>query len=98
MSHQAVISWSAPADATAGSTYNIYRALEVCPASGLGAGPYTKVGSGITALNFTDSTVVVGNSYCYYGTHVENSIESAPSNTAGGTVLPNGITIQLVLS
>lgn len=99
MAHQAVLSWSAPSDATTGSTYNVYRAVGVCPTSGLGSLTFVKLNStGITGLSFTDTSVSVGNSYCYYGTQVQGSAESVPSNTAGGTLRPNAVTIQLVLS
>lgn len=98
MNHFVVLTWQAPADATAGSLYNIYRATGGCPASGLGTLAFSKIGSGLSALTFTDSSVVVGNSYCYYGTQTQGSVEAAPGNTAGGTIRPSTITIQLVLS
>ena len=98
MSHQAQLSWTAPSDATGSSTYNIYRATASCPASGISGPTWTKIGTGITTTTYTDSTVAVGTTYCYYGTQVLNGAESVPSNTAGGSVGPNSITIQLVLS
>lgn len=96
--HQAVLSWAAPTDAVPGSTYNVYRASGACPASGLGALIFTKVNStGITTLTYTDTGLAVG-VYCYYATQVQNTVESVPSNTAGGTVRPNTVTIQIVIS
>jgi len=99
MAHSAVLTWAAPDDASATASYNIYRASGLCPASGLGTLVFSKVNaSPITALTFTDTSVKVGGQYCYYGTHAEGAVESIPSNTAGGTVTPHGIIIQLVLS
>jgi hypothetical protein len=96
MAHNVVLTWSLPADAVAGSTYNVYRAPGVC---GTGGQVFAKLNSaGIVPLTYTDSTVAIGNSYCYYGTQVQNAVESAASNTAGGTVIPNTFTIQLVSS
>ena len=95
MAHQVVLSWATPDDATAAATYNIYRSPGLCPASS----GFIKINStGITGLSFTDTTVQVGKSYCYYGTHVEGTVESVPSNQAGGTVTPHTIVIQMVLS
>ena len=93
MAHQAVLSWAAPDDATATASYNIYRAAGLCPQTA-----FTKLNTTpITGTTFTDSSVQVGKSYCWYGTHVESGLESVPSNTAGGTVTPHTITIQLVV-
>lgn len=99
MAHNALLSWSPAADATPASTYNVYRANGVCPASGLGSLTFEKLNNlGISGTSYDDTTVAVGQAYCFYATQVQGSSESAPSNTAGGTVVPNGITIQLVLS
>ena len=98
MSHSATLSWAAPSDATASSTYNVYRATGVCPATGLGTLVFSKINStAITTLSYVDSSVAIGTSYCYYGTQVQGTVEAAPGNTAGGHVVPNGVTIQLVL-
>jgi len=94
--HSAVLTWAAPSDATAASTYNIYRANAVCPTSGTGTLTFTKINS-TSALTYTDSTIIVGN-WCYYVTQVASGIESAPSNTAGGQARPNTVTIQLVIN
>jgi len=99
MAHQVVLTWALPDDATAVSTYNVYRAAGLCPATGLGTATYTKLNAvPITGLTYTDTTVKVGGQYCYYGTQVQNGIESVPSNTGGGTVTPHTIIIQLVVS
>ena len=99
MSHSAVLSWAAPSDATSTSTYNIYSTPNACPSSGLGTLTWTKIASGLAALTYTDTTVTVGNSYCYYATQVQGGIESAPGATAGGSLRPGSVTsIQIVLS
>jgi hypothetical protein len=93
--HNVVLTWQAPADATVSSTYNIYRANGLCT----GTPTFAKINpSAITVLTYTDSTVAVGSSYCYYGTQVQGATESLPSNQAGGTITPNTITIQLVIA
>lgn len=100
MSHTATLTWGAPSDAIPTSAYNIYRATGTCPASGLGSLVFSKIDSApITSLTYTDSTVTVGNSYCYYATQVQNGTESVPGVTSGGTVRPGTVvTIQLVLT
>lgn len=96
--HQAVLTWVAPTDAVAGSTYNVYRASGGCPATGVGTLTFAKVNAGgVTALTYTDSGLAVG-VYCYYVTQVQNASESIPGNTAGGPVKPNTVTIQIVIS
>jgi len=97
MAHQAILTWAAPDDASLTATYNVYRASGLCPASGLGSLAFSKIAN-TSALTYTDANVKVGGQYCYYGTHVEGTVESVPGNTAGGTVTPHGITIQLVVS
>jgi hypothetical protein len=37
---------------------------------------------------YTDSTVSVGNAYCYYATSTLGGAESNPSNTASAVVVP----------
>ena len=95
--HSATLTWSAPSDATTGSTYNIYRATGACPTSGLGTLTFAKVNAApITALTYVDSGLTVG-TYCYYATQVQSSTESLPSNTAGGPARPGTITVQIVI-
>lgn len=97
MAHSAILTWGAAADATSASTYNVYRAVGACPATGLGSLSFSKLGN-TAVLAFTDATVAIGNSYCYYATQEAGGFESVPSNTAGGNVTPDTVTIQLVLS
>jgi|SRR5579864_925994 len=73
--HSISISWvNPPANAVTGITYNVYRAVGSCVTA-----PFTKVASAITTINFTDSTVVLGQLYCYYVTSINNSVESIAS-------------------
>lgn len=96
--HNAVLTWSAPADAVAGTTYDMFRVNAVCPTSGLGGLTFTKVNTTpITALTFTDASITVGN-WCYYAQQNQNGATSAPSNTTGGQARPNTVTIQIVIN
>ena len=96
--HQAVLTWTAASDVVSTSSYNVYRTNAVCPVSGLGTLAFTKLnGSAVFALTYTDPTISVGN-WCYYITQVQASIESGPSNTAGGQARPNTVTIQIVIN
>lgn len=95
--HKAVLTWSAPSDAVASSTYNAYRASGACPASGLGTLTFSKINTAaISGLTYSDPGLSVG-VYCYYVTQVQSSIESVPSNTAGGIAAPNTISIFTVV-
>lgn len=96
--HQAVLTWAAPSDAVAGSTYNVHRASGFCPATGLGSLVFTTVNAApITALTYTDTGLAIG-VYCYFVDQTQNGATSLPSNTAGGGVRPNTVTIQIVIS
>lgn len=96
--HNVVLTWAAPADAVATSTYDLFRINAVCPVSGLGGLTFTKVNTTpITALTFTDATITVGN-WCYYMQQNQNGASSVPSNTAGGQAKPNTVTIQIVIN
>lgn len=96
--HSAVFTWTAPADAVATSTYDLFRANAVCPTSGLGTLTFTKVNAtAIVGLTYTDGTIGVGN-WCYYMQQNQNGATSQPSNTSGGQARPNTVTIQLVLN
>lgn len=96
--HSTTLTWSAPADVVAGSTYDVLRANAVCPVSGLGTLTFTKVNaSAIVGLTFTDGTIGVGN-WCYYVTQSQNGATSLPSNTTGGQARPNTVTVQIVIN
>lgn len=93
--HQAIITWGLPADATAGTTYSIYRMAGACPAfPGTG---FTLLTAGVTALTYTDLTVTVG-TWCYYAEQVQNNTNSVPSNLAGGTAAPLAVIITVVVN
>jgi hypothetical protein len=95
--HSAVITWPAPSDAVAASTYKVYRASGACPASAPGTLTWTNLtATPISALTYTDSTITVG-AWCYYVTQVQAGIESVPSNPAGGTARPNAISVITVV-
>src|SRR5271163_1577295 len=87
--HKATLTWTAPPDAVATSTYNVYRAAAACPSGGVtGTLSFTKItATPITALTYVDSTIGVGQ-WCYYVTQVQAGTESAQSNTSGGTAAP----------
>jgi hypothetical protein len=85
-SHSATLAWTASTDATASSTYNIYRGTGACTATP------TMSNIGNTALvAYTDSTITAG-TWCYYVKALLNGVEAIPSNTAGGTASPNPAT------
>lgn len=96
--HQAVLKWGASPDAAANPAlgYNVYRLAGACSASGTAG--FSKVNAApITALTFTDSGLGVG-PVCYYVTSTLNGAESAPSNTAGGTVGPAAVVITVTVN
>lgn len=90
--HSATLTWTAPPDATATTIYHIYRAAAACPTGGgVGTLSFVRVdgvSSAISSTNYTDTTIGVG-PWCWYVTAVTGGQESAPSNTSGGTALPN---------
>lgn len=84
-SHSVTLNWVA--STTPGVTYNVYKLTGACPA-GTPTGFAIINSSPITALTYSDTAVVAGATYCYYGTAVLNGAESGPSNTAAGAVPP----------
>lgn len=96
--HSAVLTWTAPSDAVAGSTYNVYRANAVCPTTGITGPTWTKITPiSISALTYTDSTITAG-SWCYYVTQVQGGVEGNPSTTAGGQAKPNTVTFSITIN
>lgn len=93
--HVVVLTWGYGSSVT-GTFFNIYRANSACstapPATtpmALGWVAISKGNLGIT--HFIDSSVVSGDSYCYYVTAgIPDSSESVPSNLSGATI-PTGI-------
>lgn len=101
-SHAVALTFTAPPDATSGTTYNAYRATTSCPATApatvaaaITAGFAKLNAAGFAPTSYTDATVAVGPN-CYFVTQVQAGIESVPSNTAGVSILPlapTGMTI-----
>src|SRR2546430_12940192 len=97
VAHQAALTWTAPSDAIAGTTYNVSRVNAACPTSGLGGLTWKQVNNlPITTTSYTDTTIGIGQ-WCYYVTQVTNGVESAPSTTAGGTAKPNTVTFTVTI-
>lgn len=78
-------------------TAQLYRATGTCPASGIGTLTYTELTSTLAASastttsqnwSYTDSTVVDGQTYCYYMTN---------TYTAGGPPSAASATFQLII-
>jgi hypothetical protein len=97
-SHTATLTWPAPHDASASTTYNVYYVAASCPANGSTTGPtWIKANTApISALTFVQ-TIPAGN-YCWYVTQVANGMESLPSNTAGGTAKPGSVTFSVTIN
>jgi hypothetical protein len=79
VAHTVTLSWAASTSTVSG--YNAYR-------SSVSGGPYTKLDSAlITTTQYTDSTVVAGQTYFYMVTSVDSSnVESTDSNQISATV------------
>lgn len=73
------LSWSAPSG-PAPSSYNVYRSATT-------GGPYTKITSGVTSLQFIDSATIIGNgnTYYYVVTAVTGGVETGNSNEASAS-------------
>lgn len=82
--HHASLSWTASGDA--GVTYNVYRMIGACPATG--AMPAAvKIGSAEAGVvTFSDADVVAGMTYCYTVRATNGTAESADSNYVSGTI------------
>ncbi|HUJ33272.1 MAG TPA: hypothetical protein VLY23_18465 [Candidatus Acidoferrum sp.] len=87
--HCVNLSWTAPADASGSSTYNVYRMAGACPASApTSTAGFTKLTAAPqAATTYSDSTVTPG-SWCYVATQVAGALESAPSNNVLAAILP----------
>lgn len=95
-SHHTDLKWGASADA--GVTYNVYKAIGACPATGLPTGA-TQIANLLTLLTFSDTNVQVGQTACYYVTAQLNGTESGPSNTKQAVTpvgAPGALTITTV--
>lgn len=87
--HQATLIWTDPGNPV-GTTYNIYRQASACPSQVITSTTgFTRLNSTpVTGLTFVDTPLTVGSSYCYVVTAMVGTLESAPSNGAGGTPFP----------
>lgn len=85
MSHAAILSWTASADAAANPTltYNMYRGTN--PPGNEGATPINA--APITGTTYTDSNLQPGK-YDYVVTSVLNGAESVHSNEVTAVILP----------
>ncbi len=71
-----ILSWSTSPGA---ASYNVKRSASL-------AGPYTTIASGITTTNYTDMSVLTGNTYYYEVSAVNGTVESG--NSAAISVTP----------
>jgi hypothetical protein len=91
--HSVSLTWTASTDAAANPllTYNVYRLVGACPATGTAG--FTKLNmTPVTTPAFSDANVGLGN-FCYYVTATLNGAESVPSNTASAVILPGSPTL-----
>lgn len=82
------LSWTASTSPNA--LYNVYRQAGACPA-GTGALTGNKLNAtplATTATTYSDTTVIEGQTYCYYLKATLNTLESGPSNTAEAAIAP----------
>jgi hypothetical protein len=89
--HSVTLNWNAPSDATAGTTYSVYRAPGPCT----GTPVMAKIVSAIVPRTYVDTTVAPG-PYCYAVTAVAGGAESVYSNLAPAVVpsfAPSSLTI-----
>jgi len=94
--HSAIISWSTPADATTGTTYEVWRLNTACPGqAGAQTLGWSQIATGLTATTYTDTNLAVGKTYCWMVTQRQNGVRSYPSNLIGLTLLPNSPTITI---
>jgi len=94
--HTATLTWTAPPDAVATSTYNVYRASGACPVAPAVPTWTLLTTTPVNTLTFQDTSITVG-SWCYAVTQVQAGVESAKSTPAGGTAAPNTVTFTVVI-
>ena len=91
--HSVSLTWTASTDAAANPllSYNVYRLVGACPASGTAG--FAKINTTLVMTpTFTDANVGLG-SFCYYVTATLNGAESVPSNAASAVILPGSATL-----
>jgi fibronectin type 3 domain-containing protein len=93
--HKVTIAWNDTVNPS-GTTYNVYRATAACSTTPT----LTKLASGVTVMNYTDSTVTNGSTYCYAVTAVGPGGESGFSNEAPAVILapPSAVTITVTVN
>jgi hypothetical protein len=85
--HSVVLTWTAPADVSASSTYDIFKLSSAsCPASGT-TGFVKITAAPVAVLTFTDNAPNVG-SQCYYAVQNQGGAASGPSNLVAAVILP----------
>jgi hypothetical protein len=77
--HTATVSWTASPDAQTGLTYSISRGTGACTPT---VPTLTVLANGLTAVSYTDSTVVPG-TYCYSVVAVMGGQTSTPLQGTG---------------
>lgn len=83
-SYSVVLTWKASTSSTttAPGAVKVLRATGACPSSGIGTLTYNSLNNTAPAAGpYTDSTVALGTTYCYYLEQVEGTATSGPSNT-----------------
>jgi hypothetical protein len=91
-----VLTWDDPVNPST-VKYQVYKATGACDAPGLA---WAKLGGEVSEKTYTEGSVPIGR-YCYRVTSIGNGVESAPSNTAEGTVppaAPGGLSITVQVS
>ena len=82
VAHAVDLSWGASSSQSV-SGYNIYR-------STVSGGPYTRVNSSLTlATNYTDSSVVAGQTYYYVTTAVNSNNQESPYSNQANAAIPS---------
>jgi hypothetical protein len=77
----------------AGTTWSVQRATGLCS----GSPSFSSIATGLTAKEFTDNTVSVGQ-YCYQVTATNNGMQSAPGASQGAQIpaaSPTGLNVQV---
>lgn len=91
----AALSWDAVESGTETVTYNVYRGTVTGSINGK-----TKIGSGLSATSYTDSSLTAGTAYYYQVTAQDSTGESNASNevkvTPGGLPAPASLTASAV--
>jgi hypothetical protein len=80
-----ILSWTAPTGVTGTVTTGIYRKTGTCPASGPITPTPAVLAAGIAGTTYTDTTVVVGQTYAY----MANSTAVVSGVTTVGTTFSN---------